>query len=68
MYAWITWIWEKREAKAHLETTTRRWWQQQQQQTDWWHYDKSHVEHAVGATFCIKVPKLRRQEKIPDQN
>jgi len=32
IYAWTTWIWEKREAKAHLET--RRWWRRQQQNDD----------------------------------
>ena len=58
MYAWITWIWEKREAKEHLEkkktktktkttttttTTTKR--------RDWRHSDKSHVKHAVALKY-----------------
>jgi len=45
MYAWITWIWEKREAKEHLETTTTT------KRRDWRHSDKSHVKHAVALKY-----------------
>jgi len=80
MYAWRTWIWEKREAKAHLETTGW-WWRQQQNNDD--NDDNNNdddnkqtediltshtVEHAVSATVCIKVIKLRGQEEMPIQN
>lgn len=43
------------EDKNKMTTTTTT-------TTDWGQSDKSHVEHAVGTTVCIKVPKLREQE------
>jgi len=52
---------EKREAKAHCETTRRQRWQQEQT-------EDILTSHAFGATVCINVPKLRGQEKMPIQN